>query len=87
MRVSQRWAAGLFFVVLSLAAPALARRPSCAELVAARHAGQSPAAVAQAFGTTTVRVDACTQVETRHQRFAEARQRFAFRRAERGLEQ
>jgi hypothetical protein len=73
--------------VLGAAAPVLARRPECQEILAARAAGQSVEQVAQAFGTTTAKVTACERFEQQRQRLANQRTNFYLDRAERGLDQ
>ena len=76
----------LFFtaaVVLATVAPAAADRPTCEDLLSARELGQSAEQVAAAFGTTTVRVEACARVAEQHQRLDANRQHVEAARAQR----
>ncbi len=58
---------------LLLAAPALAKRPSCEDLLAARERGTSAEAVAEQFQTTRARVHACERIEAQYERLAAQR--------------
>jgi hypothetical protein len=55
-------------VVLVLAGPAAADRPSCEDLLSARALGKSDEQIAATFRTTTVRVQACARVAEQHER-------------------
>jgi hypothetical protein len=57
-----------------LAGPAAADRPTCADLLSAREIGQSDEAIATAFRTTTVRIEACARIAEQRQRLAENRE-------------
>ncbi len=75
-------------VVLSAllgAGRAAASHPVCDDLVAARAAGQSAKAVAQAYGTTGARVEACTRIANWRTHFAEQRAQYDQTRTQRGL--
>jgi|KBSSwiStaDraftv2_1062776.scaffolds.fasta_scaffold3015583_2 hypothetical protein len=73
--------------LVSAAAPVLARRPGCQEILAARSAGQSVEQVAKTFDTTSAKVTACERFEEQRQRLANQRSNFYFDRAERGLDE
>ncbi|HSQ01410.1 MAG TPA: hypothetical protein VL049_29665 [Candidatus Dormibacteraeota bacterium] len=61
-------------VVLAMASPAAADRPTCEDLLSARQLGQSAEEVAAAFRTTSVRVEACARVAEQHARLDANRQ-------------
>ena len=69
---------------LALAAPAMAERPSCEDLLSARELGQSVEQVAEAFKTTRVRVSACERVAARLDELAQKREQVNAARAARG---
>lgn len=73
--------------VFATLAPALAVRPGCQEMLAARYAGKSVEQVAETFGTTSARVQACERFEEQRQRLADRRSDFYWDRALRGLDQ
>ena len=62
-----------------------ASHPTCDDLVAARAAGQSATAVAQAFGTTGARVEACMRIAAWREQYAGQRARYDQNRTARGL--
>lgn len=64
--------------------PALASRPTCDQLGAARSAGQSDEDIAKGFGTTRARVEACVRIEQQHQRLSAEHARYVARRTDRG---
>jgi len=71
--------------VLLGAGRAAASHPMCDDLMAARAAGQSVQAVAQAYGTTGARVEACTRIANWRKHFAEQRAQYDLTRTQRGL--
>jgi hypothetical protein len=86
MRTSARSiACAVALGALLAAGRAGASHPTCDDLVAARAAGQSATAVAQAFGTTDARVEACMRIAEWQQQFAAKRARYAQTRVDRGL--
>lgn len=68
---------------LLLAAPVLAKPPTCEELLAAKARGHSSEAVAEQFGTTRARVQACERIDAQRERLAEQRSDLAAARLQR----
>lgn len=71
--------------VVAFAAPAVAERPSCEDLLSARQLGQSVEQVAAAFKTTHVRVSACERVAEHRDQLAAKREQVDEQRAARGI--
>jgi hypothetical protein len=67
------------------AGPAAADRPTCDDLRSARQAGRSIEAVAQDFGTTPARVNACERLAEQRARHEEQRAETAALRAQRSV--
>jgi len=68
------------------ALPAAATRATCEELLAALDSGKSAEEVAQLYGTTGARLEACAHLARQNERFAERRDWFQWQRYERGLD-
>jgi hypothetical protein len=70
-------------VVLAVAGPAAAERPTCEDLLSARQLGRSADQVASAFRTTRIRVTACERLAQQHERLAAQREHVRAARAAR----
>lgn len=62
-----------------------ARRATCEEIVVAREGGQSGAQIASDLGTTTARVEACTQITVQQAEQAARQERVRAEREQRAL--